>query len=164
MTSIVDVRTGTGGLLAVLIRCLLVAVDETSELAGTLDVEDTSELWEELGGEDVWELGSALEVDDTVEIGVVLETEEVLELGVTEKVEPTELEAEEVWMLDDTVDFVLESALEVDDRAEVGVELETEEVLELGVTEEEEEVWKLDDAVDFVLETDVIVVECELED
>ena len=40
----VEVLTGTAVVWAVLIRCLLVMVEETSELEGTLDTEDTAEL------------------------------------------------------------------------------------------------------------------------
>lgn len=150
MTSMVDVCTGTGLLWCVLIRCLLVAVDETSELAG---VDDRAVVWAELGAEDVLELESALEVDETAEVWVVLETGEVLGLGVTLEVEGTadvtgELVAEEVWKFDDTLDFVLDTDVTM-------VECELQD-------------WVLEAALEAMLEceleTEELPVECALDD
>ena len=64
----VEVLTGTAVVGAVLIRCLLVMVDETSELEGTLNIEDTAEVCTEVEAEGFVELAGALEVSDTAEL------------------------------------------------------------------------------------------------
>ena len=56
ITSLVEVRTGIVVVGAVLIRYLLVIMDETLEVGDTLDTEDTAEVWTKLEAEDFVEL------------------------------------------------------------------------------------------------------------
>lgn len=78
----------------VLMRCLLGLVEETSELAGVLDVEDTAEVWTELEAEDF---------EDTAEVWTELEAEVFVELeGALEL-----LDAALDWLAELTVDLVL---------------------------------------------------------
>ena len=148
MTSMVDVRTGTVVVGFVLIRCLLVTVDETSELEGTVEAEeDVTEVCTELEAEGFMEFDSALDVEDRAELWVVLDIESTLELDVTLEMEGT---AEVV------------SELDIEEVPELAAELMVEEVettaegLELEI--------KLDVLLVVKLDTDVIIVECELED
>ncbi len=148
-TSIVDVRTGTVVVAFVLIRCLLVMVDETAELEGTVDAEeDVTEVCIEVEAEDSLELDSALEVEDTAELWGVLDIEGTSELDVTLEMEGT---AEVVSELD------IEGVLELADELVVG------EVDETTAAELELEI-KLDCWLVVELDTDVIIVEYELED
>ena len=140
-------------------RRLLVMVDEAAELEPALDVEGTAEVWTELETEDALEVDVTLELEGTAEVWIELETEDVLELGVTLELEGTtevmcELE-DEVWELDETVDFTLvtEDVLELTDELGIDdVEETTDEELELGFV------------LVAKLETDVILLESELDD
>ena len=109
---------------AVFWRCLLVLVEETSELGGVLSVEDTAEVWTELEAEILEDTAEVFE--DTAEVW-------------------TEVEAE---VFENTAEVWTELEAEVsEDTVEVWTELEVEDVVELeGALVTAEVACELDEA------------------
>ena len=64
----------------VLMRCLLVLVEETSELAGVLSVEDAAEVWTEVEAEGFVELVDTLVTAEVAGVLSVLSVEDMAEV------------------------------------------------------------------------------------